>query len=159
MRNGLLIMMLSVFTAAAGILKTGDKSPDFSLKNEKGATVKAETFRDSSWVLLVFYPGDNTPVCSKQLCEINDNYALLQEKGVAVFGVNPADAASHEKFSAKYGYQFNLLVDEGAVLAKAFGVKGLIGTKRSVFLIDPKGVIRYASKGKPKSAEILTYMQ
>jgi peroxiredoxin Q/BCP len=139
---------------SAGVPKVGDSAPGFSLLSEKGDTVTLSAFRDKKNVVLVFYPGDQTPVCTKQLCEIRDDYAGFEERDAVVFGINPADRASHAKFTQKHGYQFPLLIDEKQMVSALYGVKGAM-TVRTVFIIAKNGTVAYVKKGKPPVAAIL----
>jgi peroxiredoxin Q/BCP len=136
-------------------LAEGSPAPDFTLKTAEGETVTLSALRGRE-VLLVWYPGDDTTVCTKQLCEIRDSWAAFA--GMAVFGVNPQRAASHEKFAAKYRLPFPLLVDAGQQVGKLYHTHGLIA-KRTVYLIGADGRIRFAKRGKPSIAEILTHRQ
>src|SRR5512132_1669505 len=100
--------MLSWFAA---LLSLGSPAPDFTLNEDTGARVKLSEWLAKGPVVLVFYPMDETPGCTKQLCEIRDHWSEFQQKGVAVFGVNPGSAASHAKFRENQNYPFPLLVD------------------------------------------------
>jgi peroxiredoxin Q/BCP len=141
-------------TVEARMLEKGTVAPDFSLVSDKGDTVKLSEFRGKNSVVLVFYPGDQTPGCTKQLCAIRDDYEKFTAQGAAVFGVNPADAKSHANFVKKQHYQFPLLVDENKAVAKMYGTDGLM-IVRTVFVIDKKGVIAFAKRGMPDDSEIL----
>jgi peroxiredoxin Q/BCP len=105
-------------------------------------------------VVLVFYPGDNTPGCTRQLCEFRDHWELVRERGVEIFGVNPQSARSHDSFRRKFQFPFPLLVDKGRQVAKLYNASGLI-VKRTVYLIAPDGVIRFAQRGMPRPSEVL----
>jgi peroxiredoxin Q/BCP len=105
-------------------------------------------------VVLVFYPGDDTPVCRRQLCEFRDQWAQARKRNAQVFGVNPANAASHSKFQQKYHLPFPLLVDAGQKVAELYHANGLF-VKRTVYLIGPDGTVRYGKRGKPDPAEVL----
>ena len=129
-------------------------APDFSLLSQSGETVRLSQFKGKNHVVLVFYPGDDTPGCTRQLCAIRDDYAQFQKRGAKVFGVNPADQESHARFIQKQGYQFPLLVDEGQKVAELYGAKGLT-VKRTVFVIDTAGKIVFAKQGMPPDSEIL----
>lgn len=137
------------------MLTPGVQAPDFSLLSDKGDTVKLGDFRGKNPIVLVFYPGDQTPGCTHQLCAIRDDYAKFQEQGAVVFGVNPADMESHQKFVEKQRYQFRLLVDAGQKVAALYGAKGLM-VQRTVFVIDKKGKIVFAKRGMPADSEILS---
>ncbi len=132
----------------------GSTAPDFSLVTQKGDTVRLADFQGKKNVVLIFYPGDQTPGCTKQLCAIRDDYTQFEKKNAVVYGVNPAGKESHQKFIDKQHYQFSLLVDEGQNVAKLYGAKGLM-VKRTVVVIDKEGKIAYYKQGMPPNAEIL----
>jgi peroxiredoxin Q/BCP len=134
-------------------LSTGSPAPDFSLSKQDGGTVSLSKLRGKN-VVLVFYPGDDTPTCRKQLCEFRDRWADARKRNAQVFGVNPAGAASHAKFQEKYKLPFPLLVDDGQKVAALYHANGLF-VKRTVYLIGPDGVIRYGKRGKPDPSEVL----
>jgi thioredoxin-dependent peroxiredoxin len=136
------------------LLKPGSVAPDFSLLSSDSATVKLSDFAGKHSVVLIFYPGDQTPGCTAQLCAIRDDYSLFEAKNAKVFGVNPGDIASHKKFVAKQKYPFPLLVDEKKVVAKLYGCDGLM-VKRTVYVIDTAGKIIFAKRGRPADEEIL----
>jgi peroxiredoxin Q/BCP len=133
----------------------GTKAPDFALVSSNGDTVRLDDFAEKNYVVLIFYPGDETPGCTKQLCAVRDDYAAFEAKAAKVFGVNPADAASHQKFIKKQSYQFPLLIDEGQKAAKLYGCDGWPMVKRTVFVINKQGIIVYAKNGLPTNDEIL----
>jgi peroxiredoxin Q/BCP len=124
------------------MLQVNDKAPEFSLKDEQGRTFSLASHRGER-LLLVFYPGDNTPVCTRQLCDYRDGVEAFAGMGVQVVGISNDNAASHRKFKAKYNLPFILLTDTDLETAERYDSKGLMGMKRSVFLIDEEGVIRY----------------
>lgn len=134
-------------------LPVGSAAPDFSLQDDSGKTVTLSGLRGKN-VVLVFYPGDDTPGCTRQLCEFRDQWSSVRQKGVEVFGVNPQGAARHLRFRQKYQFPFPLLVDTGRQTAKAYNASGLI-VKRTVYLIGPDGTIRFAQRGMPKPSEVL----
>ncbi len=136
-------------------LPVGTPAPDFTLQTEKGKTVTLSKLRGQE-VLLVWYPGDDTMICTKQLCEIRDSWAAFA--GMAVFGVNPQGAESHEKFVAKHKFPFPLLMDPGQKVGQLYHTHGLVA-KRTVYLIGADGTIRYGKRGKPSVEEILTHRQ
>ena len=143
----------------AGLVKVGAKAPLFTLKDENGKEVKLETFLGKKNVVLIFYPGDNTPGCTKQLCAVRDDYTLFQEADVAVFGVNPQSAESHKKFSEKRDFPFPLLVDEEKRVLRLYGAKGILLTKRTVYGIDKKGRVVFAERGMPSNETVLAAFQ
>jgi peroxiredoxin Q/BCP len=120
----------------------GDTAPDFTLPDQDG-----EAFHLSQApgrLLLVFYPGDETPVCTRQLCDYRDGIEQFAELGVDVVGVSRDDAESHRRFRQAHDLPFTLLSDPDMTVADRYGCKGMLGMKRGVFLIDESRIIRYA---------------
>ena len=134
-------------------LAVGDPAPDFSLLDQNGNAISLAALRGHN-IVLVFYPGDDTMVCTKQLCEFRDHWESAKQKNTLVFGVNPQSAASHGKFQVKHKLPFPLLIDPGQKMGEAYHTRGIVA-KRTVYLIGPDGVIRYAKRGKPEPAEVL----
>ncbi|MCC6366361.1 MAG: peroxiredoxin [Bryobacterales bacterium] len=134
-------------------LPAGSPAPPFDLPDEEGHTVSLASLRGKN-VVLVWYPGDDTTVCRKQLCEFRDNWSAAAAKNTVVYGINPQGAESHAKFRRKFDLPFPLLVDKGQKVGALYHTNGLI-VKRTVYLIGPDGVIRYARRGKPSPAEVL----
>lgn len=124
----------------------GDEAPDFTLPGTGGRSYSLSEYRGSP-VLLVFYPGDETPVCTKQLNSYNRELAVFNGFGAQVLAVSSQDVASHESFASHHGYQFPLLADTAKEVAGAYGTLGPLGfPRRSTFIIDGTGVIRYAHR-------------
>lgn len=129
-------------------LKEGDQAPDLSAKNEKGELVSLKSLRGKK-VILYFYPQDDTPTCTKESCNLRDNYASLKRKGYEVLGVSADDEQSHQKFIEKYDLPFSLLADTDKKVIKAYDVWGsktifgktYDGIIRTTFVIDEKGKI------------------
>lgn len=94
-------------------------------------------------VVLAFYPGDNTPGCTRQLCSYRDAFADLSSLDAVVLGISAQDIDSHEGFAAKNGFEFPLLTDSDQSVAKAYGAKGPLGIKRSLFILDREGRVTY----------------
>ncbi len=134
-------------------LRAGDAAPDFALSDQDGNTVSLAGLRGRN-VVLVFYPADETMICTKQLCEFRDSWAMAQEKDAIVLGVNPAAAQKHKAFQSHHRFPFPLLVDSGQKVASQYHANGLI-VKRTVYLIGKSGKIRYARRGKPDPQEVL----
>jgi peroxiredoxin Q/BCP len=137
----------------APLLGPGTLAPDFELRDQDGNPVRLSRFRGSH-VVLVFYPGDDTPTCTRQLCEFRDHWAEAQKKNATVFGVNPWSAERKSRFRAKHQFPFPLLSDPGQRVAALYNTNGL-WVRRTVYLIGPDGVIRYAKRGKPAPHEVL----
>jgi peroxiredoxin Q/BCP len=127
----------------------GDRAPDFQLASTAGPIHLQERLAESA-VLLVFYPGDDTPVCTRQLCDYRDNLAAFRDLGVDVLAVNPQPLDSHRSFAEKHDLPFPLCADEDKAVCRAYGATGLLGmTKRALFLIDRTGVVRYRKVDLP----------
>lgn len=120
-----------------------DKAPDFSLQSDSGEDYRLSDHAGKR-LLLVFYPGDNTPVCTRQLCEYRDGIESFAGLGVSVVGISSDDLESHRAFRDKHDLPFVLLSDPDLKVAKLYGCKGTFGMKRAVFLVDEKGTVRYA---------------
>lgn len=134
-------------------LAVGETAPAFSLPDQDGKIVTLGDLRGRN-VVLIFYPGDDTTVCRAQLCEFRDRWAQASTRNTLVFGVNPQSAASHGRFRERSKLPFPLLVDRGQKVGELYHARGLI-VKRTVYLIGPDGVIRYARRGKPNADEVL----
>jgi len=134
-------------------LPVGTPAPDFTLPDDAGNEVRLSALRGRN-VVLVFYPGDNTPGCTRQLCQLRDSWEAARVRGVAVFGVNPQRAQSHDSFRRRYSLPFPLLVDAGRKVASLYNANGII-VKRTVYLVGPDGTIRFARRGMPSPQEVL----
>jgi thioredoxin-dependent peroxiredoxin len=134
-------------------LAVGTQAPDFTVRDDGGKTVSLAALKGKN-VVLVFYPGDDTSVCTAQLCEFRDRWDRAKAKNTVVYGVNPANERSHASFRGKYKLPFPLLVDTGRKLCDLYQTNGII-VKRTVYLIGPDGKIRYAKRGKPGVEEVL----
>jgi thioredoxin-dependent peroxiredoxin len=135
-------------------LAVGAQAPDFSVPDQDGGRVTLSALRGKN-VVLVFYPADDTSVCTIQLCEFRDHVAAAQARNTLLFGVNPARSAAHQKFRDKYKLPFPLLIDEGQKIAKLYQANGWFVPRRTVYLIGPDGSVRYSRRGKPSPDEVL----
>lgn len=144
-------------------IAVGERAPAWSLKDQTGRVVKLSDFTGKQPVVLIFYPGDLTPGCTLQLCAIRDDWEKFRELGIAVFGVNHAEADSHQRFIDKHQFPFPLLIDKNKKVSAAYGaVKKFFKAtviKRSVVGIDKDGIIRFLKRGMPKDVEILKAMK
>lgn len=125
------------------MVNAGDTAPDFELPADDGSTYKLSALRGKRQ-LLVFYPGDNTPVCTAQLCDYRDGIDEFADLNIEVVGISADDAKSHQGFRKKHELPFTLLSDKGGKVAKQYGAYGMLGMKRAVFLVDEKGKLAYA---------------
>lgn len=134
--------------------QVGDPAPDFALPGTPGGKLYAlEEYRGRS-VVLVFYPGDDTLICTTQLVNYSSDLHQFADLGAQVLAISPQDLASHESFAERHELGFPLLADTGKVMGRAYEVVGPLGFyKRSVFVIDGDGVVRYAHR----SGHGLTY--
>ncbi len=139
-------------------LPVGTEAPFFEAKDERGNAVALPQFTGNKNVVLIFYPADDTPGCTKQACQIRDHWQDINRHDVVVFGVNSNNAASHKKFREKYRLPYPLLVDQGKKISNAYQTGGLI-TRRTVYLIGKDGKIRFAQRGMPTPEEILSHAQ
>lgn len=124
----------------------GDAAPLFTLAGTGGRDYALEEFRGQP-VVLVFYPGDDTPVCTKQLNSYNDDLAQFSDLNAQVLGISAQDVSSHVAFASKHGFDFPLLADTDKAVAGAYGTLGPLGfPRRSIFILDADGVVRYAHR-------------
>ncbi|MEM8899707.1 MAG: peroxiredoxin [Bacteroidota bacterium] len=132
-------------------LSTGSQAPDFSLKNQDNKMISLTDFKGKKWVVLYFYPKDETPGCVAEACAFRDSYEVFVDNGAEVIGVSSDSTSSHLAFSQKRKLPFNLLSDRGQKVRKLYGVSSsLFGLLpgRETFVIDPEGIVqmRFASQ-------------
>jgi peroxiredoxin Q/BCP len=121
----------------------GDDAPDFTLPGTGGRSYSLSEYRGQP-VVLVFYPGDHTPVCTKQLNAYTDDIGQFEGVGAQVLAISPQSVESHEGFATKHGFKFPLLADTDKKVAGTYGTLGPLGyPRRSVFVVDGDGVVRY----------------
>jgi thioredoxin-dependent peroxiredoxin len=141
---------------AEGLLPVGTEAPVFEAETTDGERISLPDFRGREAVLLMFYPKDDTPGCTKQMCAARDEGARYRDAGVARFGVNPGGKESHRKFRDKYDLDFPLIVDQDAEIASAYGVlKDGGGVGRATYVIDRDGRIAFAASGAHGADEVL----
>jgi peroxiredoxin len=138
--------------------EVGALAPDFTLPSTQGSITLSERLKRRA-VLLVFYPGDETPVCTRQLCDYRDHLGDFEGLGVDVLALNPQSLDSHQRFASKHGLSFPLLSDADSKVCRSYGAIGLLGmTKRALVLIGRDGRIRWRHTDLPifrRSAEEL----
>ena len=140
----------------------GSLAPDFSGPTQDGSVVSLSDFKGQKLVVY-FYPRDNTPGCTKQACNLRDNYSALLDAGIAIVGVSDDPVEKHLNFAEKFDLPFPLIADTDREMLLAYGAYGeknlygrkSMGTKRTTFLIDEKGVIVHVYK-RPKVTEHTT---
>jgi len=138
------LLLIGSTVSMAEQVTSGDAAPDFELSDQDGQLHSIEDYR-GKWVVLYFYPKDDTPGCTTEACEFRDNIFAFKNLDCQILGVSLDDAESHKEFSEKHGLPFPLLADTGGTTADAYGVKtrmiGIAYAKRQTFLIDPEGNI------------------
>jgi peroxiredoxin len=112
-----------------------EKAPDFTLPDSEGKQVSLSDFKGKK-LLIVFYPGDETMICTKQLCSYSSGFEEFQKLGIEIIGINMDSIESHKKFKEKYKLAFSLLSDSGGVVCSKYDARGLLGVKRSTYLLD-----------------------
>jgi peroxiredoxin Q/BCP len=121
----------------------GDQAPDFELPGTGERAYRLSDHR-GRWVVLAFYPGDFTTVCTRQFCSYRDDSDRLAELDADVLGISPQGIGSHERFREKHGLTVPLLADEEREVSRAYGVLGPGGVvRRSIFIVDPDGIVRH----------------
>jgi thioredoxin-dependent peroxiredoxin len=142
-------------------MKTGEKAPDFTLKDLHGESWSLHDHAGKI-VVLLFYPGDDTPVCTAQLCSVRDNWSQYQETGAEVVGISTDSDKSHKSFADKYNLTLNLLADEKGEVVEKYGMKSWLPGRsaRGVVVVDKAGTVTYhkvqsLSLFRPKDDEVL----
>lgn len=154
-------LLLAASATLAGAPAPGSEAPDFRLQDQNGEWHSLSDYR-GQWVVLYFYPKDDTPGCTTEACNFRDDIFKFRKMGVQVLGVSLDDVVSHKEFAEKYHLPFPLLADTGHEAAKAYDVlSNYLGFKiasRETFVIDPQGrVARHYADVDPEthSAELL----
>ena len=125
--------------------QAGEPAPEFALEGTSPDGPRTYALADLRGrpVVLAFYPGDDTPVCTAQLCSYQDDLARFAELDAVVLGISPQGLESHERFAARRGLTFPLLADPDKAVAKRYGVSTPFGIRRAVFVVDSDGVVRW----------------
>lgn len=124
------------------MIALGSKAPEFSLPDQHGKTVSLSDFKGKK-VLLVFYPGDNTPVCTAQLCSYRDNFSAFEQAGVQVLGISTDKPESKKNFAEKYHFPFPILSDKDKTVSKQYDALSFFGvSQRAYVLIDEAGTVK-----------------
>lgn len=142
----LIMVMLSMFNIVkAEQLKLGDIAPEFELYDQNGKTHSVKDY-EGQWLVIYFYPKDDTPGCIKEACAFRDEFRVITELNTQVLGVSIDNQESHAEFAEKYHLPFPLLADIEGEVAKSYQALFSLGpfkfSKRHSFIIDPKGVVR-----------------
>jgi peroxiredoxin Q/BCP len=141
-------------------VEVGSRAPDFELKDAHGAAWRLSDYRGKV-VALIFYPRDETPVCTKQMCSMRDRWSDYQESGAEVVAVSVGSKESHEKFARRHNLPQRLLADEDGAVARLYNVKSLLGgSQRAVIVIGPDGIVRHRKSVfpifRPSDDEVLS---
>lgn len=140
------------------MIRVGDEAPDFVLESTQG-TFQLSSLRGKRAVVLIFYPRNNTPGCTRQLCAARDAFSEYEKRGAQVVAVNPGSLASHQKWAASAGFSFPLCSDPGKAVAQAYGaVKPQGGIQRTVVVVDKEGRVAWVRQGLPATEEILAVL-
>jgi peroxiredoxin len=130
-------------------IAVGSKAPSFTLPSNKGDIALDKELAKGP-VLLVFYPGDDTPVCTKQLCNYRDNLDMFADIGVNVVAINPQSLDSHKTFAEKYDLPFPVVSDEGGKVCREYGAMSFLGTaKRALVLVGGDGRVKWSTSNFP----------
>jgi len=136
--------LFRVNVMAAPILKIGDDAPSFTLPDSQGNQINSNDFK-GKWIVLYFYPKDDTPGCTAEACHFRDDFKLLESLGAKVIGISIDDSFSHKKFAEKYNLPFPLLSDASGEVASRYGALNnflvIKLAKRYTYLINPQGKI------------------
>jgi peroxiredoxin Q/BCP len=129
-------------------LKKGDKAPAFRARIQDSSIIDLNEL-NAAWIVLFFYPQDNTPTCTKEACNIRDNYSDLKAMGTMIYGISPDSEKKHLHFISRYQLPYDLIADEGHKIASAYGVWGTKklfgiiydGIHRATFIINREHII------------------
>lgn len=129
-------------------LNIGDNAPNFNGTIEDGSAISAESLKGQKYILF-FYPKDDSPGCTREACNLRDNYKWFEKNGFAIYGVSPDTEKKHQKFIDKYEFQYSLISDPEKEIIKAFGIWGpkkfmgreFDGVHRTTFVMDEEGKI------------------
>ena len=128
---------------AKGKVQVGDLAPDFTLLNQSGTPVCLGDFLCKQYIVLYFYPRDNTSVCTQEACAFRDSYEAFKDAGAEVMGVSSDSVESHRQFAKEHQLPFILLSDVGGVIRKRYGVPTAFGLPgRVTYIIDRQGIVR-----------------
>jgi len=153
-----ILVTLGLTTPAMAEITVGEAAPSFRLQDQKGAWHSLEQY-SGKWIVLYFYPKDDTPGCTKEACAFRDNIFAFEKLNAIVLGVSLDNVESHAEFAEKYSLPFSILADSEKQAASAYGVVMKIGpmelASRQSFLIDPEGNIvkHYAKVNAEKHSE------
>lgn len=125
------------------VLTLHAEAPDFCLPADDGRTYRLSEYRGRSAVLLFFYPGDFTPVCTAEVTAFRDDYDHFREQGIILFGISSDPVERHHRFAEECRIPFRLLSDASMEVSRLYGARGLLGTRRAYYYIDREGLLRW----------------
>lgn len=142
-------------------INIGDVAPDFTARTNSGREITLSDFKGKKNVVLVMYPGDQTRDCTTMLCAFKDEFPRFKAVDTEVFGVNPADAESHQRFVDKEGFPFELIVDEKRKIARLYDALMLLGyvVNRTVIAINKEGKVVFYERGYPSNDAIIAALE
>lgn len=154
--------MTTPYEAPVKMPEVGDKAPKFKLEAHPSGTVSLDDFAGKKNVILAFYPKDDTPGCTKEMCSFSDDLSKFNDKDTQVLGISCDSVSSHQQFVGKFGLKQPLLADVDGSVARAYGT---IKTgerpmsNRVLFVIDKTGTIQHVFQGMPDNAELLAVVE
>ncbi len=152
--------LLKSMESRAELIPVGHAAPDFTAISSSGGVIHLSDVLRTKRVVLVFYPGDYTPVCTAQLCAFRDNWEALSAEKTVIYGINPAGKEKHSGFATKNRLPFPLLVDPKGEISSVFGCRAIFGLiKRTVYIVDQQGKIAWVKRGNPLQSEILRQLR
>ncbi|MBC7998608.1 MAG: peroxiredoxin [Leptolyngbya sp.] len=137
--------------------RIGEKAPDFTVDAYPEGKVSLADYKGKKNVILAFYPKDNTPGCTKEMCSFTEDLSLFESANTVVFGVSTDTVKSHEEFAGKFNLKHQLLADEKFELGRKYGTVGPDRTtaNRVLFVIDKNGFVKHVHEGMPENEKIL----
>ncbi len=153
--------MTSPRETATAMPREGDAAPKFRLPAFPSGEVSLDDFLGKKNVILAFYPKDDTPGCTKEMCSFSADLSKFESADTAVLGISSDSVGSHEKFAAKYNLKQILLADHNGDVGRMYGTitEGKTNSSRVLFVIDKKGVIHYIIQGMPENEQLLEMLK
>lgn len=152
-----------VSPARLPLLEVGAQAPEFELRAlgpEGKLTVRLSDYKGKANVILAFYPKDNTPGCSREMCDFSDDLQSFADVSTVVLGISRDKIESHEKFASKYALKQILLVDDSGATGRDYGtVNDGANARRVLYVIDKEGIIRHVVEGMPDNQDLLQFLK
>jgi thioredoxin-dependent peroxiredoxin len=142
---------------AIALPRVGEKAPEFTCESYPEGKISLSDYRGKKNVVLAFYPKDDTPGCTKEMCAFTEDYSKFESADTVVFGISTDSVKSHEGFAAKFSLKQHLLADHTHEVGRKYGVVSEDKTtaSRALFLIDKNGIVQYVHEGMPENAKVL----